>query len=77
MIPTDITMNHLYLVYLFNQDGLIEIQYLFYQGVLVKIDKKRHHHTIKTNNANPSQLLKRTLFYINRLYIIENMFKHS
>ncbi len=58
MIPTDITMNNLYLVYLFNQDGLIEIQYLFYQGVLVKIDKKRHHHTIKTNNANPSQLLK-------------------
>ncbi len=40
MIPTDITMNNLYLVYLFNQDGLIEIQYLFYQGVLVKIDKK-------------------------------------
>ncbi len=59
-------------IYLFNQEGPVEIQYLF----VTKLQRNTYLHTMnkhKTpfskNNTNPSHLLKHAhvCFYINRL----------
>ncbi len=59
------------LIYVFNQEGPVEIQYLFYEGVLVKIGSKDKEVHITTINKHKTQtytvLYKQTFKY----------FKHS